>query len=176
VPRAPSPLRGVTPLRVVFPLPGKALPFLLRYYGLIRQSSTLPLPPGIPSLSGSLQVVVSPCWVQDLPDVISAILSPRAWTPTPAAPGVLSPVSSSKTLAFPTLGLGRRFALFRANDFFHTVRYFEAAVIRFASGPQICSPLRSSLPQFLVCRFFGQPVPSPFPVECLTRPCLGLLN
>ena len=56
------------------------------------------------------------------------------------------PVSSSKTLAFPALGPGRRFALFRANDFFHTVRYFEAAVIRFASGPQICSPLRSSPP------------------------------
>jgi len=71
---------------------------------------------------------------------------PRAWTPTPSALGVISPVSSSKTLAFPALGQGRRFASFRANDFFRTVRYFEAAVIRFASGPQFCSPLRSSPP------------------------------
>jgi hypothetical protein len=47
-------------------------------------------------------------------------------------------------LAFPALGPGRRFASFRANDFLHTGSYFEATVIRFASGPQICSPLRSS--------------------------------
>ena len=35
----------------------------------------------------------------------------RAWTPTPAAPGVLAPVSSPKASAFPRIRLGRRFAL-----------------------------------------------------------------
>jgi hypothetical protein len=45
-----------------------------------------------------------------LPDVISTVLSPRAWTPTPAALVVHSPVSSHKTSAFPALGPGRRLA------------------------------------------------------------------
>jgi hypothetical protein len=34
-----------------------------------------------PSACGSLQVATSPCWALALPDVISANLSPRAWTP-----------------------------------------------------------------------------------------------
>jgi len=63
---------------------------------------------GKPSYPRSLQVAVSPCWESDLPDVISANLSPRAWTPTPAALVVHLPVSSHKTTAFPTLGPGRR--------------------------------------------------------------------
>ena len=33
--------------------------------------------------NGSLQVVTSPCWKMVLPDVISASLSLRAWTPIP---------------------------------------------------------------------------------------------
>ena len=61
------------------------------------------MPYGSPSDNGSLQVVVSPCWEKDLPDVISANLSLRAWTPTPAALVVLLPVSSHKTSAFPAL-------------------------------------------------------------------------
>lgn len=65
---------------------------------------------GKPSYPRSLQVAVSPCWESDLPGVISANLSSRAWTPTPAALVVHLPVSSHKTTAFPTLGLGRRFA------------------------------------------------------------------
>ena len=46
-----------------------------------------------------------------LPDVISADLSPRVWTPTPAAPGVHSPVSSPGTLASPAFEPGRRLAI-----------------------------------------------------------------
>lgn len=81
------------------------------------RSQTL-LPPTVIALVGrSLQVAVSPCWEWDLPDVISANLSPRAWTPTPAAPVVLLPVSSHKTSAFPTLGTGRRLAGFPCGDF-----------------------------------------------------------
>jgi hypothetical protein len=63
---------------------------------------------GKPSYTRSLQVAVSPCWESDLPGVISANLSSRAWTPTPAAPVVHLPVSSHRTTAFPTLGPGRR--------------------------------------------------------------------
>jgi hypothetical protein len=54
------------------------------------------------------QVAVSPCWEKDLPDVISASLSLRAWTPTPAAREVPVPVSSLTTAAFPSFGPGRR--------------------------------------------------------------------
>jgi hypothetical protein len=92
----------------------------------------------------SSQVAVSPCWVEALPDVISAHLSLRAWTPTPAARGVPVPVTSSTTSAFPPLGPGRRSAMP-----VQRLRYgahFEAAVICSCSGPQVCSPPRSLLP------------------------------
>jgi len=56
----------------------------------------------------SRQVAVSPCWEKDLPDVISAHLSLRAWTSTPAARVVHLPVSSHTTVAFPPFGPGRR--------------------------------------------------------------------
>ena len=80
---------------------------LHRSYGLMRQSSTLSCL-GIPSDRESMQVAVSPCWEKDLPDVISASLSLRAWTPTPVALEVLLPVSSLTTAAFPSFGPGRR--------------------------------------------------------------------
>lgn len=62
----------------------------------------------LPLHSRSSPVAVSPGWDEDLPDVSSANLSLRAWTPTPAALVVHSPVSSHQTTAFPTLGPGRR--------------------------------------------------------------------
>jgi hypothetical protein len=61
----------------------------------------------------SVQVAVSPCWAEDLPDVISAHPSLRAWTPTPAALEVRVPVSSPKTSAFPSFGPGRRSTMYR---------------------------------------------------------------
>src|SRR5262247_2721786 len=61
----------------------------------------------------SVQVAVSPCWEEDLPDVVSAHPSLRAWTPTPAALEVHVPVSSPKTSAFPSFGPGRRSTLYR---------------------------------------------------------------
>lgn len=61
----------------------------------------------------SVQVAVSPCWEKDFPDVISAYLSLRAWTPTPAAREVHMPVSSLTTAAFPSFGPGRRSTLYR---------------------------------------------------------------
>jgi hypothetical protein len=92
----------------------------------------------------SVQVAVSPCWEKDLPDVISAHLSLRAWTPTPAARVVHVPVSSHTTSAFPSFGPGRRSA--KPVQRFQYGALFEAAVIRSCSGPQGCSPPRSLLP------------------------------
>jgi hypothetical protein len=92
----------------------------------------------------SVQVAVSPCWKKDLPDVISAYLSLRAWTPTPAARGVHLPVSSSTTSAFPSFGPGRRSA--KPVQRFQYGALLEAAVISSCSGPQVCSPPRSLLP------------------------------
>ncbi len=92
----------------------------------------------------SRQVAVSPCWEEDLPDVISAHPSLRAWTPPPAARGVPLPVSSSTTSAFPSFGPGRRSA--KAVQRCQYGALFEAAVISSCSGPQVCSPPRSLLP------------------------------
>jgi hypothetical protein len=58
---------------------------------------------GCPSVSGPVQVVASPCWALALPGVISALLSPDAWTHTPAVPLVHTPVSSQGTSAFTAL-------------------------------------------------------------------------
>jgi hypothetical protein len=98
-----------------------------------------------PSACGSLQVVASPCWTLALPDVRSANLSLRAWTPTPAARVVHLPVSSHTTTAFPTLGPGRRLTTSIQRLPYGLV--FEAAIILLCSGPPICSPPRSLLPQ-----------------------------
>jgi hypothetical protein len=78
---------------------------------LLRAQAPVRNPPAAavgPSDSGSVQVAVRPCWEQDLPDVLSAPLSRRAWTPTPVALEVLLPVASLKTAAFPSCGPGRR--------------------------------------------------------------------
>jgi hypothetical protein len=122
-----------------------------------------------PSACGSLQVVASPCWTLALPDVISAVLSPRAWTPTPAALVVHSPVSSHKTSAFPALGPGRRLATSIQRLPYGLV--FEAAIILLCSGPQVSSPPRSLLPQ---CLYTGQPwLLRPRLSRFVTSPCSG---
>jgi hypothetical protein len=61
----------------------------------------------------SVQVAVSPCWAADLPDVLSAPPSLRAWTPPPAALEGHGPVASPKTAAFPSFGPGRRSPMYR---------------------------------------------------------------
>ena len=98
---------------------------------LLRAHAPVLNPPAasvVPSDSGSMQVAVSPCWEKDLPDVISAHLSLRAWTPTPVALEVLVPVSSLKTSAFPSFGPGRRSTM-SVQRLQHGA-LFEAAVIR----------------------------------------------
>jgi hypothetical protein len=92
----------------------------------------------------SVQVAVSPCWEEDLPDVVSAHPSLRAWTSTPAAPKVHMPVSSLRTSAFPPFGPGRRSTMSVQRLQYGAL--FEAVVISSCSGPQVCSPPRSLLP------------------------------
>src|SRR5207249_6988235 len=58
----------------------------------------------------SWQVAVSPCGEEDLPDVLSAPLSLRAWPPPPAVRGVPRPVASATPSACPSCGPGRRLA------------------------------------------------------------------
>ena len=79
---------------------------------LVRTHAPVLNPPRV-SNTRSLQVAVIPCWEEDLPDVISAHLSLRAWTPTPAAREVPVPVSSLTTAAFPSFGPGRRSTMYR---------------------------------------------------------------
>ena len=61
----------------------------------------------------SLQVVARPCWPEVLPGVISANLSPDAWSPTPALLLVHLPVTSQETSAFANLGAARQHAHIR---------------------------------------------------------------
>ena len=69
---------------------------------------------GLYALCGrSLQLTVSPCWEQHLPDVISANPSSDAWTPTPVVPTVHMLVSSRRASAFPELKAGRHSTTFR---------------------------------------------------------------
>jgi hypothetical protein len=106
------------------------------------------LPPlraaGRPSATKSWQVAVSPCGEEDLPDVLSAQLSRRAWPSTPAARVVPRPVSSHTTAAFPPFGPGRRST--RSVPRFPYGALCEAGVLSACSGPQVCAPPRSLLP------------------------------
>jgi hypothetical protein len=94
---------------------------------------------------GSVQVAVSPCCAGDLPDVISAGLSPGAWTPTPAVPAVPVLVTSRGASAFPPFGRGRH-----ATGPVQRLRYgtdLGAVVMRCGSGLRFCLPSRSLPPQ-----------------------------
>src|SRR5262249_19311292 len=119
----------------------KALPFLPRTYGLMRQTFTL-LP-----ISGSalIRKVFAGCCQPLLRKGSSQRYlcrpSLRAGTPTPAAPKVLPPVSSLGTLAFPVRTAGRRLATL-PSQLLRMAGAFGAAVIPLRSGPQVCSPHR----------------------------------
>jgi hypothetical protein len=144
VPRAPLHEPGVTSLAVISWTTSAGITppsSLLRAHASVLhplRASVLPLD------TKSLQVAVSPCWEEDLPDVISAHPSLRAWTSTPAAPKVHMPVSSLRTAAFPPFGPGRRSTMSVQRLQYGAL--FEAVVIRSCSGPQVCSPPRSLLP------------------------------
>jgi hypothetical protein len=144
VPRAPVHEHGVTSLAVISwtTSAGMTPPA-----SLVRAHVPVLPPPAasvVPSHSGSGQGAVRPCWEQDLPDVLSAPLSRRAWTPTPVALEGLFPVSSLKTSAFPSFGPGRRSTM--SVPRLQHGALCEAAVMRSCAGPQVCSPPRSLLP------------------------------
>jgi hypothetical protein len=144
VPRAPLHVRGVTSHVMVS---GTMSVGITPPSSLIWAHASVLNPPaasGLPSDNGSVQVAVSPCWEEDLPDVISAHLSLRAWTSTPAARVVHLPVSSHTTAAFPPFGPGRRSTMSIQRLPYGAL--FEAVVISSCSGPQVCSPPRSLLP------------------------------
>jgi len=108
VPRAPSPLWGVTPRRVVCSQPRSALPDPHRYYELMRQTSTLSRPTHYGLVRKSLQVAACPCWEEALPEVISPICV-EALGPVPRrASAVHLPVSSRRTSASPHVQQVRR--------------------------------------------------------------------
>jgi hypothetical protein len=114
---------------------------------LLRAHASVLHPPlayGLPWDNGSVPVAVSPGWEEDLPDVLCASLSLRAWTSTPAARVVHVPVSSPTTAAFPPFGPGRRSTMSVQQLQYGAL--VEAVVMRSCSGPQVCSPPRSLLP------------------------------
>src|SRR5262249_19732079 len=92
----------------------------------------------------SVQVAVSPCWEEDLPDVISAHLSLRAWTSTPAARVVHLPVSSHTTAAFPPFGPGRRSTMSVQRLQYGAL--FEAGLLAPCPGRTVGPPPASPLP------------------------------
>ena len=113
---------------------------------LLRAHAPVLNPPAasaVPSFGRSLQVAVSPCWEEDLPDVTLHI-----------CPCVLGPLSRQplrcmhpflpSSIGLPPVRKGRRFSIIRACDFARP--HFGAAVIPLCSGPRVCSPPRSLLP------------------------------
>ena len=143
VPRAPLHVRGVTSHVMVA---GTMSVGITPPSSLVWAHASVLNPPAasvVPSNNGSVQVAVSPCWEEDLPDVLSAHPSLRAWTSTPAAPEVHLPVSSLKTSAFPPFGPGRRSTMpIAATSAWRPFR--GCRVIPSRSGPQVCSPPRCS--------------------------------
>jgi hypothetical protein len=141
VPRAPSPPSRCYRLwGDVSRLLEERYPFFIAPTG----SCARPLPSvrlWSPSYERSSQVAASPCCAKALPDSISANLSRRAWTPTPVASSVPLLDSSARALAFPSVQVGRRFAM-SPTAISVEGAYFGAVVISFCSGPSVCSPHR----------------------------------
>ena len=144
--RCPEPL---CPLRVLpfkgwrLPPPREALPPHHRSYGLMRQTITLPLPSMYTAGLCRLSPVPAGRWP-------FPTLSPQVFPQVPGPlprwdPMVHMPVSSHRTSAFPVLQASRLPHLIRTAT---SVRdFYEAAVIPLCSGPKVCSPPRSLLPQ-----------------------------
>ena len=141
VPRAPLHVWGVTPHAAVLATASAGITppsSLLRTHAPNQKA---PIGFGCPYSDRSLQVVVTPCCQMALPDVISANLSLRARTPTPAALVVHTPVTSHKTSAFPEMPPGRRsrenpcFSNFSMGDFSRLQSVDHLQARRFARHP-----------------------------------------
>src|ERR1700687_572169 len=102
-------------------------------------------PSALASCKKSSQVATSPCCHRDLPDVISADLSPDAWPPTTAVPRGAYTCFFFRVIGLPPERSGS------ASRFFPRIRLlaggvFEAADISLCSGLRVCSSPRSFLP------------------------------
>jgi hypothetical protein len=118
----------------------KVLPFLPRSYGLMRQTFTLLPISGYALIRKVFAGCCQPLLRKGSSQRYRCRPSLRAGTPTPAAPKVLSPVSSPGTLAFPERT--RVGAWLRSTSATSDGEDFGAAVIPLRSGPQVCSPHR----------------------------------
>jgi hypothetical protein len=146
VPRVPLPDVGVTSIRETCPASSEDITprsSLLRTHASIPCGS--PLLRLLASFEKSSQVATSPCCYRDSPDVISANLSPDAWSPTPTVPP-----SALACFFLGVIGLPK--TLFRsASRWYPRTRFFrglvlEVADISLCSGLRFCSPPRSLLP------------------------------
>ena len=141
LPSAQSPFArpGVTARRGVSHVSGRYPPVIA-----LRTHAPVLRPPAasvVSSGSRSVQVAVSPCWEEDLPDVILRIL-PASWPPTPAALRCHDPFLPHGHRPSPRwTGSALHKSVQRLRG-----RPFEAAVLRSCAGPQACSPPRSLLP------------------------------
>src|SRR5215470_3973573 len=139
-PRAPLPQSGVTFMGKTSCAFSKGITLSS---SLIRTHAPNLYPPsdfGLPLFERSLQVAASALLRKGSSQRYLCRPSLRAGTPTPAAPKVLSPVSSPGTLAFPeqTRVGAWHLAITATSD----GERFEAAVIPLRYGPQVCSPHR----------------------------------
>jgi hypothetical protein len=146
VPRVPLPDVGVTSIRETCTASSEDI---TPRSSLLRTHA--PIPCGSPRLRllasfvESSQVATSPCCYRDSPDVISANLSPDAWSPTPTVPP-----SAFACFFLGVIGLPK--TLFRsASRWYPRTRFFrglflEVADISLCSGLRVCSPPRSLLP------------------------------
>jgi len=146
VPRVPLPDVGVTSIRETYPASSEDI---TPRSSLLRSQASIPC--GSPllrllaSFVESVQVASSPCCHRDYPDVISANLSPDAWSPTPTVPP-----SAFTCFFLGVIGLPK--TLFRsASRWYPRTRFFrglvlEVADISLCSGLRVCSPPRSLLP------------------------------
>jgi hypothetical protein len=107
VSRAPLPISGVTVVGEAYIAPERTLLPRHRTYGLMRQSRLPLLYFGIePRLKSLCRLPPAPCCQRDLPDVISANLSPDAWPPPPAVPRSAFTCFFLLVIGLPQMGTG----------------------------------------------------------------------
>ncbi len=148
--KCPEPLCPATALSSPGRCPApsrRALPLLLRSYGLMRQTKSLSPPSAFRPCGESLQVAASPCWEVALPDVISASLSLDAWICTAVAREVHLTVSSPTTSTFPTGFGGSACHVSPASSDFMREPLFAVRRHFSRSGLQVCLPPKSPPPQ-----------------------------
>lgn len=97
----------------------------------------------------AVQGAARPCWRAGLPGVLSAKLSPAAWSPPPALLLVPLPVPAQATSACAHLGAARHHAPMPYGDCC-TGGLLEAADLHSCAGLWVCSPPRSHLPPGLL--------------------------